>query len=304
MLFLLDELYARHPIKDRMRHLRLLGCTLLSVWSCRLGTPSAEHDFLLINLSLPRSATTSFAGVFGNFRSRHEYMISETINHLLDFREKKISAGDLRLFLRNRAEKSGLQVDSASFFFLAPDAVIDTFPDAYYFFTLRPCESWIVSMVDNSVFAHKMIREGKHTVDISFLDRYSEYFIRNHSHAVFADNALLARQAEHIVSNLARSWGESTLRVLNALLRVDLRNKLVIHISDFNAAVPRFAQLARVPADLLITENLHLNRDRNSSFYTRLLGVKRLRRLCSPWQQKTENWVKNHSADFPDISQL
>ncbi|MFZ5627736.1 MAG: hypothetical protein ACOY5B_01305 [Spirochaetota bacterium] len=286
-----------------MRHLFLVGCALLVSWSCRLGGPTSQNDFLLINLSMPRSATTSFAGIFGNYRSKHEYMISETIHHLLDFRENKIPKETLQRFLRERSKQSRLQVDSASFFFLAPDLVIDTFPEAYFFFTFRSCESWIVSMVDNSVFAHKMIRAGKHTVDISFLDRYSEYFISNHSHAVFQDMALLAAQADHIVANLARVWGDSTLRVLMALDRVAPEQRLVIRMSEFSKFTPRFAELAKIPPDTLITENLHLNRDRDTRLYVRLLGAERLARFCSPRQQKVESWIKEHRMNFPDVSQ-
>ncbi|GAB4445847.1 MAG: hypothetical protein OHK0011_27470 [Turneriella sp.] len=285
-----------------MRRFLVVGATILASISCRLGAPS-QKDFLLINLSMPRSATTSLAGIFGNYRSHHEYMISETIHHLLDFREKKITKEKAQTFLRERVRQAKMQVDSASFFFLAPDLVMDTFPEAYFFFTFRSCESWIVSMIDNSVFAHKMIREGKHTVDISFLDRYSEYFIKNHSHAHFADLALLSANADHIVANLARVWGDSTLRVLIALERVAPERRLVMRLSEFNRFLPRMAQLVKVPPDTLISENMHLNPDRDSRFYFRLLGPERLERFCAPQQEKVESWIKEHRMSFPDISQ-
>jgi len=284
-----------------MRYFVLTIIAIAWICSCRLGSPAPEMDFLLINLSMPRSATTSLAGVFANFRSEHEYRISETIIQLLDFRENRITKPTLQAFLRQRIEKSRLQVDSASFFFLAPDEVIETFPRAYFFFTYRPCEPWIVSMVDNSVFAHKMIRERRHTVDISFLDRYSEFFIPGHSHAVFENHELLRLNAEYIVKNLARAWGKSTLGVLSALEGVEPERRLVIHIADFNSSLPRLARLVKIPQDMLVSANLHLNRDRDTVFYTRLLGESRLKRLCTPWQQQIFDWIKSQGNSFPDL---
>jgi hypothetical protein len=301
MPFLLDALSLQRCSRNPMRRLFIVGCALVSFWSCRLGAPSASHDFLLINLSLPRSATTSLAGVFARYRSEHEYMISETIHHLLDYREKKISKADLQAFLRQRAEKGKLQVDSASFFFLAPDVVIETFPEAYYIFMFRPCETWVTSMVDNSVFAHQMIREGKHRVDISFMDRYAEYFIHNHSYVPFDNQRLLPAQAEHAVANFAKSWYESTLRVLEALDRVRQDRKLVMRLADFSRSVNRLAQFVQVAPDTLIMENLHLNRDRDLQFYVRLLGAQRLERHCAPRQKNIDNYIREHRASFPGL---
>lgn len=264
---------------------------------CDRGQHVQASPFLIINMSLPRSATTSFAGIFQRYKSTHEFMISETINTLMDYREGKISAARLRHFLKDRDRRAAHQVDSASFFFLAPDVVIDTFPDAKYFLAVRQCESWVISMVDNSVFAHKMIKAGKTTVDLSFLDRYSKVFISNHRHASFENLDQLRRDSGHIVSELAKFWGETSLLLLNTMLKVQREKRLIIHMEDFNQSTQAFARLAGIPVAGIHLENQHLNRDRDMAFYRRLLGEKKLAESCSPQQKNVDSWFGSHSAE-------
>jgi|GEM_PF-1905670 len=277
--------------------LALLAILLYCVSGCNREQDQQVSPFLIINMSLPRSATTSFAGIFQRYRSTHEFMISETINTLMDYREGKISPARLRHFLKDRDRRAGHQVDSASFFFLAPEIVMDTFPDAKYFLAVRTCESWIVSMVDNSVFAHKMIKAGKTTVDLSFLDRYSKVFIRDHRHASFENLDQLRRDSSHIVSELAKFWGETSLLLLNAMLKVQKEKRLIIHMEDFNQSTQAFARLAGIPVAGIHLENQHLNRDRDMAFYRKLLSEKKLTDSCSPHQKNVDSWFDAHASE-------
>lgn len=264
--------------------------------ACRPGNPRA--DLHIINLSLPRTATTSFAGIFENHGATHEYMLSRTILTLMDYREKKISAADLTIFLRERETQAGHRVDSASFYFLAPDAIISNFPESKYFLSVRHCEPWVLSMVDNSVFVHQMIREGKVQMDISFLDRYSEVFIKDYPHNRFNDVRTVAADARKIVRDLARFWGENNILLLNAILAVPRANRLVIRTENFSAAVPQFAALAGINPLTLNTANLHLNKDRDLKYYRRLLGEKTLREFCSPEESILRDWLAAHKNEL------
>ncbi len=208
----------------------------------------------IINLSLPRSGTVSFAGIFDAHGSSHEFMLSETINALLDYREKKISREALKRFLADRQNKAGHRIDSASFFFLAPDVVIEAFPDAAYFFSVRDCAAWIVSMVDNAMYAHQVIREGRPTLDLSFLDRYSELFVHNHSRDMYLSTTTVKQSAPHIVHDLAVFWRRYTLQTLDAMLPLRADKRLIIRLDNFNRSLAQFAKLAGVDASTLNTQ--------------------------------------------------
>lgn len=251
----------------------------------------------IINLSLPRSGTVSFAGVFDQHGSTHEFMLSETINALLDYRERKISRATLKQFLIDRQNKAGHRIDSASFFFLAPDVVLETFPDAAYFFSVRGCEAWIVSMVDNAVYAHKVIREGRPTVDLSFLDRYSELFIHNHSRNMYLDTAAVKKSAAHIVHDLAKFWRYYTLQTLNAMLPLNENKRLIIRLEKFNTSLAQFARLAGVPVSTLNTQNIHLNKDRSFTEFRQVLGIERLSAECSAPQTEIDSWLSSHAVE-------
>lgn len=264
---------------------------LLAVFllQCRPGNPGG--GFHIINLSLPRTATTSFAGIFENHGATHEFMLASTLQALMDFREKKIPLDALRKFMLQREGAARHKVDSASFYFLAPEAVIEIFPDAKFFLSVRRCEPWITSMVDNSVFAHKMIREGMAQGDLSFLDRYSEIFISHHSHDTMSDPRKIAADADHIVNDLARFWGLNNIRLLEAIRRVSAENRLVIRTEEFSGSVSRFAALAGVPEASLKTSNLHLNKDRDMNYFRGILGEKRLAAACAKEEKKMSSWL-------------
>lgn len=274
----------------------VLFAALFSACLDKVGHTNAP--FLIINMSLPRTGTTSFAGIYEQYRSTHEFMISETINTLIDYREGKISGAQLKHFLKDRNQRAGHQVDSASFFFLAPEAVFDAFPEAKFFLAVRACENWIISMVDNSVFAHKMIREGKTTVDLTFLPRYSEIFIKNHSDAAFQDLNRLRKDAAHIVRELGSFWENTSFFLLESMLKLPRERRLIIRLEDFNKSTDRFARLAGIPVGGLQLNNRHLNRDRDTEFYRKLLGGKVLTDSCSPGQQKIDAWFRVHAAEL------
>lgn len=270
---------------------RILLCCLLLL-ACAKHPRLASRKFHIVNLGLPRTGTTSFAGIFDKFPATHEFMISETIPVLLDFHEGKISAAALADFLHERDARAGHWVDSASFFFFAPEAVIRAFPEARFFFALRDCESWVLSMVDNSLFVHRMIREGRATVDLRFLDRYSEFFIRGHERRMFLDQQHLSRNAQHIVTELAAIWGKYSLRLAEAMLAVPPQRRLVIRLGDFNASLDSIAAFAGVQRTALNEKNLHLNKDRSLSAVRQLLKGAPLTAICAPHQIRLDGWFR------------
>lgn len=281
-----------------MKFLPVFLLLLFSLAGCGRNADRQTTPFLIINMSLPRTATTSFAGIFVHHKATHEFMISETINSLIDYREGKISAARLSHFLKDRNQRAGHQVDSASFFFLAPEVVFDTFPEAKYFLAVRACETWIVSMVDNSVFAHKMIKEGKATVNLSFLPRYSLLFIKNHTDASFQSLSRLQLDSQHIVSELAEFWGNSSVLLLDSMLKIPRERRLIIHMEDFNKSTEAFARLAGISVDGIHLSNQHLNRDRDMAFYRKLLGEKKLVAACAPQQKNVDAWFGAHRAEL------
>jgi len=279
-----------------MKYFAAMSALCLSFSACRLGNKAA--DFHIINLSLPRTATTSFAGIFDAYQSTHEYMLSKTILALLDYRDGKTSAENLRLFLQERNNAAKHKVDSASFFFLAPEILIQTFKDSKFFLSVRQCEPWIVSMVDNSVFAHQMLKEGKVRSDTSFLDRYSEVFISNHNHETFLDNKKLARDSKHIITDLARTWRQYTIKTLEAMLKVKKENRLIIRTEDFSSSADSFARLAGVPPDTLNLKNIHMNRDRDMNAIRAILGSSLLKKISEGEQALVDAWLKAHSHEL------
>ena len=266
--------------------LLVLACLLLTQ-HCHIKPPSGR-PFHIINLSLPRTATTSFSGIFDRFPSTHEFLISATINALLDFREKKISRGQLREFLLRRDRQAGHYVDSATFFFLEPELLIDTFPEARFFLSVRDCESWVASMADISVLSHRLQARGAKTVDLRFLRRFSRVFFTKYSPAIFLEAAKLRSEAGRIVHDLASAWEIHVARGLRALHTVEPERKLIIETVRFNDSVPRIAHLAGLSVSDLNLEKMHMNKDRDLSGHRSILGPQRIYSECNPRQKRID----------------
>lgn len=139
-------------------------------------------------------------------------MYSPTIASLLDFKERKMSAENLRefLFIRdyslkndliNQGGKREVSVDSASFFFLSPEVVIDTFPQAQFIFVLRDCASWIVSIIDMEIRVLRWIQNRTINLDLRSHSRYVRSAAPHYSPEMFKDTETSKKRCRSWLQN-------------------------------------------------------------------------------------------------------
>jgi len=218
----------------------------------------------------------------------------DTVFHLLDYREGKISAIELSAFLRRRDHKAKHWVDSSTFFSIAPDVVIDTFPFAKYFFAIRPCEDWVSSMFERFTILFNMRQIGRFVNDLQFLDRFTAYFARDMTEANMTNTNRLNAVKARIVEQLADSWRENTQRSLEVLAKLPADRRLVIWIDDFDKSINTIARFSGAPTSLMNLRQTHGNGDQNAAWTKQFIGVKLLKETTAPQQAAFNRWLANY----------
>ncbi|HNE21135.1 MAG TPA: sulfotransferase, partial [Turneriella sp.] len=253
-----------------------------------------HRPFHLVNLSFPRTATTSLAGIFQRHGATHEFMRVETINALLNYRDGKQTAAAVRQLLLERARLSGKPVDSAAFLFLSPEIVIETFPKAKFVFVVRDCESWIVSLLDMEMRVFDSIRRGQNSIDFSYHPRYARVLSPHFSEQMLLDEASLKRAIPVLIPELAHFWRSQSIVVFESMKAVAPANRLIIRLVDFSNAFSNFAHLAGVPENSLVRQNVHLNRDAFPEQIQKLIGPSFLSNICSKEQRTLDNYLNRN----------
>ncbi|MEM7120321.1 MAG: sulfotransferase [Pseudomonadota bacterium] len=101
----------------------------------------------LVNLSLPKTGTKSIAGLFANFRARHEYQFEAATKILEAYHHRRVERTDLSAFLLTRDTLGHLEVDSASVNFWFADLFVELFPQARFLVVLREPYAWLESVL-------------------------------------------------------------------------------------------------------------------------------------------------------------
>src|SRR5262245_15206735 len=87
----------------------------------------------LINVSLPKTGSTSIVGLFArNFRASHEFLLEEATAAIRAYRDGLLDESALRRVLRDRDAAGGLEIDSATFNHAYARILVTEFPDARF----------------------------------------------------------------------------------------------------------------------------------------------------------------------------
>jgi len=283
---------------QKMPLARKFWVLLLLLTACSRLQNVPGRKFQIINLSLPRSATVSFAGLFADFHPSHEYAMNETLNYLFAYSANRITRQQMSDFLLYRDRTAGHWVDSASFLSIHPEIVYETFPDAKYFFVLRRCDTWVASMVDRMRLLFQM-RKNPAGKDLRFLEPLAQHFSPYLREEILLSDRALKENAEPLIESLSISWRIHTLRALEAMARMPASQRLAILLEDFDNSMQTIAQFAGVDVKEIRTDNRHMNGDTHLDKIHALLGKDRLSMYGTRQRRIVDHWL----ADHPDMIQ-
>src|SRR5689334_21825647 len=104
--------------------------------------------FHAINVGLPKTGTTSMAGIFSAYRSGHEFMFREMMTALGHRALGTMTDEEIRNLVVERDRLGYLEFDSVSFAWSYVDILSREYPDARFFLTIRDCYSWLDSILN------------------------------------------------------------------------------------------------------------------------------------------------------------
>ncbi len=118
-------------------------------FACLMKTNKAFRRFHAYVVGLPKTGTVSFAGLFGNYRSLHEFHQRETHQEIIALNQGQISKKEFSQFIRKRDFLAGfLEMDAAHFNRHYIDILAEEFPKAKFLCLIRDCYSWLNSCVN------------------------------------------------------------------------------------------------------------------------------------------------------------
>lgn len=215
------------------------------VW--KLMRPRAFHVY---GIGAPKTGTVSLERIFGNYRSRHEPDPQQFIDVLSSFRSGAERAERIAL-LKNRDRQRRFECEVAWYLSHIVDELLVAFPEAKFIVTVREPRSWLRSIIDQCINAHrKTLDDASIRIrDYSFgapPKRYPREYPEE-----FEEHSL------HTVDGYLAYWNFHYEKVLSV---VPPGRRLLIQTKDLSNSIDRIAQFVDISSDSLITEASHCHK--------------------------------------------
>ena len=104
------------------------------------------RTFQLVNVSLPKTGSSSLSGIFGNYREAHEMLHGVSARRILNWKAGLISDSDLCFFIENR-NRVQLDFDNATFLHWAVELLPSILPGARFLICVRDFPGWVCSFI-------------------------------------------------------------------------------------------------------------------------------------------------------------
>ena len=205
--------------------------------------------FHAYGVGLPKSGTVSLVGLFGNYRSSHEFHQWETHQMIIRHKHGDISRERYCGFLKEREMLGGLlEMDSAHFNRHYIDILQEEFPETKFICLIRDCYSWVNSFVNYFVVPEREAIQSKE------LPNGMPFDIPRG--AMEVKNELVNNFQKHI--DVPLSFWASSYR--DMLEKLPPGRSMVIRTHELSQKINDIADFIGVSPDTLIKERSHLNR--------------------------------------------
>ena len=211
-------------------------------------TPTVPaRRFQLVCAGLPRSGAESLCTLFGNFRAANEYAEGETIRMLVGHRKGRVSAGALRAYLARRDREGALEMDAASFLYLAGGELAALGGDARFVLPVRDPEAWFESYIGMLLRWLRGLRARGETPPAWRLE-YAEVFLGGFDLRDIASPGSRRKHLRRIAPGFLEHWARAMGKRLDTL---PPERTLVLRTRDIGPMRDRLAAFAGLPGDAL-----------------------------------------------------
>ncbi len=200
--------------------------------------------FKAYSVGIGKTGTMSMAAIFGNYRSYHQYMMSQTLDMIWKYDRGDVSRPEFRAFILERDASAQLEMDSSGHHYHYVDILAEEFPSAKFIFVIRDCYSWFDSVVNmlhlpNSGFS------SPGDYDFDALKPICE-----------DETRLLRELGDHLDGPL-EFWASTNKKALGDL---PPERTLVIRTNEISARLDDMADFLGVPVESLNAERSHVHK--------------------------------------------
>ena len=218
-------------------------------FACLMKTNKSFRRFHAYVVGLPKTGTVSLAGVFGNYRSLHEFHQRETHQMIIELNQGRVSKEEFSQFIRKRDFLAGfLEMDAAHFNRHYIDLLAEEFPKAKFLCLIRDCYSWVNSCIN--FYTHP----EKEAMQVSELPNGMPFDLPMGSNS----------QKEELIKNFHKYidvpltfWTTEYKKILEKL---PPGRSMIIKTNEISGKLDEIARLLNVSYNSLITEQSHLNK--------------------------------------------
>ena len=203
----------------------------------------------LVNLSLPKTGSTTIGRIFEPVGGTHEGLHDLTVGFILDYLEGLITHQQLSKLLVRRQRLIRATVDSSTFLHLvAPEVYKLLPPSTLYLQVLRDPMSWAESYLSMLVGVGASLVSSPSNADLAWTSRYGSYQAAGLDPVTLYHNLDNEEYIVPIVLQLFLFWRRSVLRVQNAIPPSQL---CATPLTNLAKVIPMLADLIQVPLDSL-----------------------------------------------------
>lgn len=205
-----------------------------------------ERTFQLINVSLPRTGSSSLAGIFRNYREFHELHHMASIDRILNWQAGILSDSDLCLFIENRNTLQ-LDFDNATFLHWLGELLPSIFPDARFLICVRDFPGWFcsfIAMIYQESVTALLAGKSQDSTRIRYARTISPGFDVEH----LEDFSKLHEYVRNDLPQFVEFWGNT---VLNTLQWIPPERRLVIRTHQISQSQDLFARFLEISPESL-----------------------------------------------------
>ena len=194
----------------------------------------------VVNLSLPKTGSTTIYEAFLNSSSSHEGFHVSTVDKIIDYYEGRLSSEQLKIFLLRRQRLLKTQLDSSTFMHLIAGEIQELYPatTTYICIIRHPCE-WARSYLSMLYEVGRYLTATQNGHDLRWTIRYAEFQARSLNPILLFQESSNTEMLLTAIEELCIYWRKSIFRVHESIDASSLISAPIEDIATVIQAVGR-----------------------------------------------------------------
>ena len=172
----------------------------------------------VVNLSLPKTGSTTIYSYFQRAGACHEGLFEKTVDWIIDYYEGNVSLDELKRLVVRRQQYLKTNLDSSTFLHLIAAEIIDIYPESTLYVTiLRHPIEWAKSYLGMAYQFGEEIQQGSSPYAPAWASRYGNFQAKGldpvRLHESIEDREFL----RDVIQELLQFWIDSELRIFDSV---------------------------------------------------------------------------------------